>query len=244
MPKLMGQSDTVVNKTVSNFGFSSLPPDALGSDEQTLVVVALDRSGSIYGFKDELVRAYQEITRACRKNPRVESLLMRATSFASGLTEEHGFIGVNSIDEASFDLHVGGATALNDAALDAIETIETYGKQLTGLDYMANGLVVVVTDGGENSSKIGTETKIKNAIGRIRKDESLESLKTILIGLGSDADRAYYEDYAKRCGFDQCEHIKDTDSNGIAKMGDFISRSISSTSQALGSGGPSKNLVV
>ena len=241
---LMGQDDTVVNKTVSNFGFSAVPVDALESDEQTLTVIALDRSGSIYGFKDQLVLAYQEIIRACRQNPRSESLVVRATSFGSDLNEEHGFVGVNSIDENSFDLRIGGATALSDAALDAIETIETYGKQLGDMDYLINGLVVIVTDGGENSSRVANEGKIKAAIERMRKDESLESLKGILIGLGCDSDRQYYEAYSQNCGFDQCVHITDTSAKGIAKMGDFVSRSISSSSQALGSGGPSQNLVV
>ena len=44
------------------------------------------------------------------------------------------------------------------------------------------------------------------------------------------------------CGFTQYVAIADANATTIAKLGDFVSRSISSQSQALGTGGPSQSL--
>ena len=244
MPKLYNQEVSAAN-TASNFSFTAARPDTLGSSEYTLVSIALDRSGSVDNFRHELVRAYQEIIGACRKNPRAENILVRASAFNGSLAEHHGFINLDAINEAKFDLNPQGGTALYDAALEAIESVQAYGEQLSSLDFLVNSLIVIVTDGAENSSRTANPVKIKATLDNIRKGEGMESIKVILIGLGEDGNIAQYlEGFSKESGFDQFVHIKNTDAKGIAKMASFISKSISSSSQALGTSGPSVNLSI
>lgn len=244
MPKLFNQ-ETTVAQTVSNFSFTAARPDTLGSSEYTLVSIALDRSGSVASFEHELVKAYQEIIGACRKNPRAENILVRATVFNGSLVEHHGFINLDAIDESKFSINAFGGTALYDSSLEAIESVQAYGKQLSGMDYLVNGLVVVVTDGEENGSRTASPAKIKKTLETIRHNEEMESVKTILLGLGADGNIAsYLNSFKDAAGFDQFEHIKNTDAKGLAKMASFISKSISSSSQSLGSGGPSANLSI
>jgi uncharacterized protein YegL len=244
MPKLFNQ-ETTVAQTVSNFSFTAARPDTLGSSEYTLVSIALDRSGSVEPFKGELIKAYKEIIGACRKNPRAENILVRATSFNSSLKEEHGFINLDAIDENSFDMSPYGGTALYDSALESVEAAQAYGQKLTDLDFLVNGLVVIVTDGEENSSRTASPAKIKATLDAIKKSEKMESVKVILIGLGADGNIAQYLNVFKdAAGFDQFEHIKNTDAKGLAKMANFISKSISSSSNSLGTGGPSVNLSI
>lgn len=242
----MGQIDTVVLKTVSNFGFTAQKiDDKLGSSEYTLVNILLDVSGSVSGFQTQLQKAYKDVIGACRKNPRAENLLVRGATFNEALTELHGFVALDGIDESKVSFNPFGGTALHDAALESIETVATYGKQLASMDYLINSLVIIVTDGEENSSRTANLNKIKDALENIRKSETLESIKVILIGIGDDARvKGYLDNFANSVGIDQYVHIDKTDAKGLAKLADFVSRSISSSSQSLGTGGQSQNLTV
>jgi len=247
MPKLMNCSDTTVLQTVSNFGFTAQRPDDknLGASEYTIVNMLVDVSGSVQPFKAQLEKAYKEIIEACKKNPRSENLLVRGATFNTNINELHGFVTLDNIDPSKISFHPSGGTALYDAALEGIETVVTYGTQLGSLDYQVNGLIILATDGEENSSSIGTLSKIKTALESARKSEKLESIKMILIGIGDDITvKTYLDGFTNTVGLDQYVHIDNTDAKGLAKLADFVSRSISSSSQSLGTGGPSRNLVV
>ena len=241
----MGKADTTVLQTVSNFGFTAQRPETLGASEYTIVGIAKDCSGSVSSFSSDLVKAYKDIIGSCRKNPRAENLLVRAATFNEDLKEVHGFQGLDTIDENSFTISCGGGTALFDATLEGIESIATYGKTLNGMDYLVNGVLFVVTDGDDNGSRVGNPAKIKAALDKVRKSETLESLKVILIGVGDQTSvQTYLDTFHKDAGFDQFVWIGNADARSLAKLAEFVSRSISSSSQALGTGGPSQNLTV
>lgn len=240
----MGQADTTVLQTVSNFGFTAQRPDTLGASEYTLVTIAVDASGSVGGFKTELEKAFRDIIGACKKNGRAENLLVRGTVFNDNLTEINGFQTLDTINENSVSFSPSGGTALYDAALEGVEAVGTYGKQLDDMDYLVNAVVFVITDGQENSSRTTNTDKIKTAIEKIRKSETLESIKTILIGVGDTNIQTYLDDFHSKAGFDQFVWAGSADAKSLAKLADFVSRSISSSSQSLGTGGPSKNLTI
>ena len=241
----MGKSDCDVLSTVSGFGFSAQRPETLGASEYTLVTIATDVSGSVSPFKVDLEKAYRDVIGSCRKNPRAENLLVRATTFRDMLNEEHGFQGLDTIDENKVAFSPTGGTALFDSLLEGIEAVATYGKQLSDMDYLVNAVVFVTTDGEDNSSRVATPAKIKAALDRIKQSETLESIKVILIGVG---DTSYVQGYLdtlnKDAGLDQFVWVGQADAKSLAKLADFVSRSISSSSQSLGSGGPSQNLTV
>jgi len=225
--------------TTSQFGFSAVSIDDLGATEYTLVTIAVDASSSVGGFKPELEKCLKEIVTACRKSPRADNLLLRILTFGSNLNEMHGFKTLENCNEDDYDDSVNpyGMTALADATVNAAEAIGTYGKDLFENDYLVNGILIVVTDGGENHST-NTEKQAKNAIAKVMKDECLESLVSILVGVNvSDSQVAgEIQDFNAKVDFDQYIEVDNATAGTLAKLAKFVSQSISSQSQALGSG--------
>lgn len=244
MPKLMNQAATVVAQTVSNFGFSTKKISELGGNEFTLADLEIDVSPSTSPFKADLEKALGTIVEALRKSPRAKNMLVRVQKFDENLNEIHGFVGLHDINPADYDLSAsGGATALFDATLCGVEAVAAYGKDLDGLDMNVNGVVFIVTDGMNNASTVATEARIAQIAAKARMDEHLESLKVILIGVGNEGDvKDYLKNFTDNAKIDQYVWIGDATPGKIAKLAEFISRSVSSASQSLGTGGPSANL--
>lgn len=228
----------------SNYKFSATKIKNLGATEYTLALMVIDASSSVAGYAQQLEDAVKTIFKACDKSPRRDNLMMRLTQFASNLSELHGFKLLGSINEKDYNniLQIGGSTALYDASDEAIQTTTTYGKQLTDQDFLVNAIIVVVTDGENNTSNIMDPAVIKRSLEAARRSENLESILTILVGVtGDDVNlNAYLQDFKDKAGFDQYVSIGTATPGRIAKLADFVSKSISSTSQALGSGAPSK----
>jgi uncharacterized protein YegL len=230
----------------SGYKFSVTKINALGASEYTLVTIVVDASGSVAGFAPQLEQCLKTVFKACDKSPRRDNLLLRVVQFNDVLTEVHGFKLLGSINESDYDraLNIGGATALFDAADEAVNATATYGKQLTGQDYLCNAIVVVVTDGENNRGNIMTPQPVKRTVDAAKKAENLESIITILVGVTSDnnALNTYLQEVKDGCGFDQYVSIGSATPGKIAKLAAFVSQSISSTSSALGTGAPSQPL--
>jgi hypothetical protein len=75
-------------------------------------------------------------------------------------------------------------------------------------------------------------------------NETLESLVSILIGVNvtDQGVSAKLNDLHTQGGFSQYVELKDATAKTLAKLAKFVSKSISSQSTALGTGGPSKSL--
>ena len=149
-------------------------------------------------------------------------------------------------DDYTGTITPGGGTALYDASHNVIESASRYGRDLTSQHYEANAITFVITDGMENGNSTMTVNQIKIALDGAVTDESLESMRAVLLGVNVDPDSG-----ASRCldafrtdaGFDQYVAVGDATESKLAKLADFVSKSISATSQALGSGGASQSLL-
>lgn len=229
----------------SNFGFSAAKLDDLGASEYTLVGIAMDESSSVEDFAKDLNKCIQTIVKTCRHSPRADNLMLRLTAFGSRLREVHGFKLLQNCNEADYNdvYQNGGATALFQAALNGVESIASYATTLSASDYLANGILFVLTDGDDNQGG-ATPRQIKDAVEKIRKSESLESMITILIGVNvaDSGMKQYLDKFHKEAGFTQFVALENASKSTLAKLADFVSRSISSQSQALGTGGPSQSL--
>ncbi len=229
----------------SNYGYSGTRIDNLGSTEYTLVGLAADDSGSIFSFASEINRCVADTVEACRRSPRADSLMIRVTSFDQRLTEFHGFKPLADCkgDDYRNVVRGGGSTALFDAAQNAVQAVTDYGDQLQKADFSVNGIVVVVTDGDDNAS-IATANSVGQALKAAVTGEKLESLVSILVGVNvTDSHmKRRLEEFAQQAGFTQFVDAGKADAKSLAKLADFVSKSISSQSQALGSGGASKAL--
>jgi len=239
---------------VGHFGFSAMPLDNLGASEYTLVGIAVDTSGSISGFDKAMEEAIKNVIEACRKSPRADNLLMRVIKFDNNIHEIHGFKLLNDINKNDYDgtIAPGGSTALFDGAISAIESVTNYGKQLLDGGYAVNGLVVIITDGCENASTQqgpngSTDPHfVKKAIQAAVKGEKLESLNTILIGVNVTDSyvKTGLDKFKNDAGITQYVNLTDASDKTLAKLAQFVAASISSTSQALGTGAPSKSLTI
>jgi len=229
--------------THSNFGFSAKNVDELGATEYTLVTIAVDVSGSVACFKGEMEKCLKSIVDACRKSPRADNLMVRILTFNNNLRELHGFKLLQECNPGDYDncLSVGGLTALCDATVNATEALGSYGQRLVDGDFDTNGILVVITDGFDNNST-NTTNQAREAIEAINKAESLESLVTILVAVEvNDTGVANaLQRFEKEVGFMQYVELDNASANTLAKLAKFVSKSISSQSQALGTGGPSQ----
>lgn len=249
MPDLMGKSDSEVYKTVSGFEFSGVEIGELEASEYTLANILVDETGSVGGFEKDLEKCIKTTVDACKKSPRSENLLMRVGKFgshiANSVAEIHGFNLLSNIDIKNYDdtIQPNGMTPLLDATLDSIETMEAQAKILVDQEYLCNGIFFIITDGGENASKKSSFKKIKEAFERIRKKEELESVKSILIGVNDANCQAELDEFKDKCGIDEYISMGAVTPGKLAKLAQWVSQSVSSTSQALGSGGPSQPVV-
>lgn len=243
MPKFINDGDSMPHTTASNYHFSAVKMEKLGAAEYTLVNIALDASGSVDVFRKQLEAMIKTVVKSCQKSPRADNLMLRLTIFNNSVKEVHGFKLLSDIKESDYDdfLICDGLTALSEAADEGVQSLSVYGKQLTENEYLANGLLVVITDGMGNCGR-ATPAEVKKSIENARKSEMLESVSVVLIGVTNgavDVD-AYLMKFAGDTGITQYIDIGNATPGKIAKLGGFISHSISSTSQALGSGGPSQ----
>jgi len=229
---------------VGAFQFSGARPDSLTAVEYTLATIVIDITGSVDRFSKQLLQALKTAIEACRKAPRADNLLVRVTTFNSyvGVQEVHGFIPLQQIDPANYkDFNPNGMTNLFDAVYEAVEATNRYAKVLTEQDFQVNACIYIVTD-GDNNASTRTTTQIKDAIARVKTDEVMESLHAALIGINDASFKNVLENFAMAIGLNQYVSVDDATPGKLARLAQFVSKSISSQSQALGTGGPSQNL--
>ena len=229
----------------SNFRFSAVRPDVLGATEYTLVTIVVDTSSSVVDFAAELLACVKAIIDACRKSPRADNLLLRLVSFNTDITEVFGFKTLRDIDAQAVSVfRPQGATALFDASFDAIGATEQYAKLLYDQEFDTNAAVYVITDGADNQSRVAKPSSIAAKILGMRQQEQLESIVSVLIGVNTKelGVQNLLNRFANEAKFDQYIDAGDATSANLAKLAGFVSKSISSQSQALGTGSASQSL--
>jgi hypothetical protein len=246
----MAQNDTqtIAIPGPGNFQFSGVKIEDLGAAEYTLATMVVDISGSVSPFKHQLLDCIKAVVAACRKHPRAENLLFRLLLFNSTVVEVHGFLNLSDIDPDKYDeLDPDGMTALFDAYYDGVSATVEFGKMLIAQDFDVNGIVIGVTDGMNNRGKM-TPGEIKKKCQDSLAKEEIESLITILIGLhdpqlnwAPEVQRSLSEFHVEG-DLTQFIDIGDATPENLAKLGNFVSESISSQSNALGTGAPSQTL--
>ena len=248
MPRLMQDDATMQTQAIGGmqaFQFSAKRVEHLGATEYTLVTIVVDVTGSTRPFADELRKAVVTAVEACRKSPRVNNLLLRVILFSSSLTsgieEIHGFKPFKEIDTANYpQFNPYGATNLHDAAYSSVGATNAYAKTLMDKDYLANGIVILITDGDDNVST-ATVQMVKDEMARGSLAETIESLIVVLVGINCTTYKSKLEQLASDTGM-QFIDAGDATPGKLAKLASFVSQSVSSQSQSLGTGGPSQSI--
>lgn len=245
-------SDTQDFTFGSGFQFSGATIDGLTAAQYTLVTIALDETGSIDGKEDEIREMLLSAVGACYSSPYANNLLLRVLRFSSqynrqgtkGVDEIHGFKTLAEIDTKTYPtLRGSGGTPLCDAVYSGVGAMNAYAQSLVDMDFAVNGITFVVTDGGENSS-ITTMQMVKDELKKSVQGEVMESHVSILIGIdtGYSSVQADLKKFQTEAGMDQFIWAGAVTKSSLAKLAAFVSQSISSTSMALGTGGPSQNI--
>jgi len=246
MPKF---TDNMETKQVgaTNFSFSHVDIKTLGATEYTLVGLVADVSGSVCGYGASLEKMVKEVVAACRKSPRADNLQIQVMTFNNTVHEFHGFRPLPQCNEDDYTglIRAHGMTALYDATYNAIKSLSQYGADLQKQDFSVNAALFVITDGEDNQSTV-SRAMVKKAMEDARSSEVLESIMPVLIGVGDGSDVAnlnsYLTAFKDEAGFQQYVALGEATQANLAKLGGFISKSISSQSQSLGTGGPSQSL--
>ncbi len=244
MPLLLNNTNPNAYVAASGHKYSAVGTDMIGSITNTLVQIAIDETGSVTSYVSDLEAAVSAIIRSCQKSPESESILIRVTAFnsRSGIREIHGFVPLSQIDASAYSntLNPGSMTNLCDAAYDMVETTKSFGQHLVDNEYTVNSILFVITDGGENASSNASFKTVAESIKKLRTDEIVESVQTIVIGVNDSSCKADLETFKSSAGFDQYISVGEATPSKLAKLANFISQSMSATSQVIGTGGPSQ----
>lgn len=228
----------------TGFNYTGANINTLQSFENTIALGLLDESGSTTGFAKQMEAAVQEIIKSLRHSPRADNLIYRHCHFGTNFREVHGFLPLSQINEAMYDgcYRPGGQTTLYDSARRVILEMLDYGQQQAAQRYTCNGLIYILTDGQDYGSTYGVNN-VKEALIQATSSEDLESLVTILIGVNDSPNiQKDLADFAQNAGFTRYVPMKDATEKSLAQLANFVSHSISSQSQALGTGGPSQQI--
>lgn len=214
------------------YGFSAVRIGELGAAEYTLVAIAADASGSVAGFSQQIEACMAEIAKSCGSSPRADNLLLRVSAFDDTVHEVHGFrpLSAGAPGDYTGCTRHGGTTALYDAALNAVASIRDYAKTLSDADYECNGILFVITDGGDNASQASAQA-LGDALAETRASASLDSLVSVLVGVGVGV-----QDLRRTAGFTAYVELPRADAATLARLARFVSRSVARQSVALGSG--------
>ncbi len=249
MPKLM-DVENLENHKVGHFGFTAVSMDDLEAAGYTLATIVCDRSGSTSGFQQDMEKALKASVEALQESKTFdpETVMLRVLTIDNDVEEQHGYIPLLDIDTDRYDgiLSARGMTALFDGCVDAAQAASNYGLQLRRDHYNANGIMIVITDGANNAGKFSSPVdvdEVKKAFQETQRSESLESFTSILIAVNALSYSTVLRDFHADAGFTvPVVDLKDASPETIAKIGDFIVSSVSSTSTALGTGGPSQTI--
>ncbi|MCK4553426.1 hypothetical protein KAU19_00490 [Candidatus Parcubacteria bacterium] len=249
MPRLI-TDDTMETGNIGGmqaFKFSNTRIEHLGATEYTLVTIAVDETGSVYGFENDLRNSLITAVEACKKSPRSDNLLLRvikfSTMFPNGVEELHGFKPLAEINPQNDypQFNPGGMTPLNDACYSAIGAMNVYGKKLIDDDFGVNAIAFIITDGGENAST-ATMAMVKEESNKAITGEIVESIVSVLIGINAAEYKQELIEFKDEAGLTQFIDAGKATKGKLAKLADFVSQSVSSQSQSLGTGGPSQNI--
>jgi hypothetical protein len=249
MPRIGQGSLEQATLPTSPFGFSAIRMEdleALGN-EWTLVQIKVDKSGSTDPFKRDMEKVVSAVVEACQSSPRKDFLLLRVMAFDNNVIEVHGFQPLAQCDPASYAGCLGksgGSTALYQSSLNGAEAILKQAEAMAANQFTVNAIDIDITDGGDTEG-VATPAQIAKVRQQSVTGEKLESLVSILVGVNVQNPQVgrYLKRFEQEGGFSQYVELDRADAKTLARLADFVSQSVSSQSQSLGTGGPSKSLV-
>jgi hypothetical protein len=127
--------------------------DSLNSDDVTLLAVLIDASGSMQSVRDDVIDSFNAMARALADSKARDSILMSAWTFSDQPSLLFGYTPIDRVQDLTKAAYApNGSTALYDAALDGFTGIVAYGQELRNGGIRTRCIVIIISDGGDNSS--------------------------------------------------------------------------------------------
>jgi hypothetical protein len=145
----------------------------------THISVIVDRSGSMAGLEKDMIGGLKEFF---RDQAKIEGICK--VDYAQFDTEYEEVFTDTLVASAKPVLEPRGMTALHDALGKNITNLKTKFKALPKNERPDNVIVIVVTDGGENSSREFSGAQVKELVEKRRKKDDWQF---VFLGANQDA---------------------------------------------------------
>jgi len=214
-------------------GCSGLGIDDIDSEEVTLVACVIDASSSMWTFRDEVIKSYNEqFLKPLQGAKNANDILVETWVFNTDGPPDnwvrllHGFTPVKQCPNLTKKTYTpSGGTPLNDAINKAQTGIMAYGQTLRDGGTRTKCIVVTLSDGWENSSSISA-AKVKKVSQDLLKQE-IYVLSYVYFGDQSEGNKI-----AAKVGFPAHHRITESqDESGIRRVFGTVSASVISASQ-------------
>lgn len=134
----------------------------------TELVFVIDKSGSMSGLENETIKGFNELLNKQKRQK--DKALITTIFFNTTMQFINERKDINEVKEITLnDYRVGGCTALLDAIGNAINYI--LNNQINDKENEYNNMVVIITDGLENSSLEFSYEKINSLINKKQKED-------------------------------------------------------------------------
>lgn len=134
----------------------------------TELVFVIDKSGSMSGLENETIKGFNELLNKQKRQK--DKALITTIFFNTTMQFINERKDINEVKEITLnDYRVGGCTALLDAIGNAINYI--LNNQINDKENEYNNMVVIITDGLENSSLEFNYEKINSLINKKQKED-------------------------------------------------------------------------
>jgi len=189
----------------------------------TEIVAIIDRSGSMALLKVETIGGFNSFIEEQKKTP--GKAVLTLVQFDDRYQIDYDGVDLNDVKPLNEATYVPrGMTALRDAIGTAVNTI---GKRLAGTEESKRPskiIVLVITDGHENSSREFTNAQIKEMIEH---QTNKYNWSFVFLGGASEANFAQQEEQGRDLGFGANAMSFSNSSRGVGAVYDVISRSVS-----------------
>lgn len=148
-----------------------------GATPRTIAVIVQDKSGSMHTKTDATISGFNEYKNTLRRDAKGD-VLLTLTQFDTRVQRVHSAAAIHDVPDLNHDSYVaGGMTALYDAVGRAVRDTEKVARKSDRV------LVVIMTDGGENSSREWTHVGILDLLETKRRDD----WEFVFLGAGEEA---------------------------------------------------------
>ena len=145
-------------------------------DKLIHVCFVIDSSGSMAGSEKDVVGGFKKTIEE-QKAVKDGDCIVSLYEFASGVKQV--YLGKNLDEVKDIDYFVGGMTKLYDGIGTAIDDVGKWLADMPEEERPSKNLIVIITDGGENSS---TEYSLKDVKDRIKEQTNKYSWDFIYLG--------------------------------------------------------------